>query len=34
MATVGISKEVVIALKYYYEKKHKRSKNHVEMFAF
>ena len=35
MATFGISKELVIALNYYYEKKHKASRTHVEIkFAF
>ena len=35
MATFGISKELVIALNYYYEKKHKPSRTHVEIkFAF
>ena len=35
MVTFSISKELVVTLKYYYEeKKSKRSKNYVEMFAF
>ena len=31
MATFGISKELVIALNYYYEKKHKPSRTHVQI---
>ena len=32
MATFSISEELVVTLKYYYEKK--RSRNHIEMFFF
>ena len=35
MATFSISKELVVTLKYYYEKKHKQSRNHTEIiFTF
>ena len=31
MATFGISKELIITLKYHYGKKYKPTRNHVEM---
>ena len=34
MATFGVSRELVVTLKYYYEKEQNRSKNQVEMFDF
>ena len=34
MASFDISKEHIVTLKYYYEKKQKRSRNHIETFVF